>query len=87
MLLVLAVMLMMMMMMMMMMMKLDVPHAAGVARLAVHGMTCASCVGAVEGALTALPGVEEASVNLLAGQAVVKYDPAVVGKVQQACAW
>jgi copper chaperone CopZ len=54
---------------------------AGVARLAVRDMTCASCVSAVESALLALPGVKEASVNLLAGQAYAKYDPGVIGEV------
>jgi Cu+-exporting ATPase len=34
------------------------------AQLAVHEMTCASCVGRVEKALARLPGVLEASVNL-----------------------
>lgn len=43
-------------------------------------MTCASCVSAVESALRAVPGVAEASVNLLAGQALVKYDPRVLGE-------
>lgn len=52
----------------------------GAARLAIRGMTCAACSGAVEAALRALPGVTEASVNLLAGQAAVKYDPGVVGE-------
>ncbi|MBY0337011.1 MAG: heavy metal translocating P-type ATPase, partial [Acetobacteraceae bacterium] len=35
-------------------------------------MTCASCVGRVERALRAVPGVEETSVNLLAGRADVR---------------
>eukprot|EP00168_Porphyra_purpurea_P018990 TRINITY_DN7341_c0_g1_i1.p5 TRINITY_DN7341_c0_g1~~TRINITY_DN7341_c0_g1_i1.p5 ORF type:complete len:126 (-),score=48.07 TRINITY_DN7341_c0_g1_i1:28-405(-) len=39
-------------------------------------MTCASCVGAVEGILTALPGVRSARVNLLAGRAAVVHDAA-----------
>ena len=33
-------------------------------RLPIEGMTCASCVGRVEKALAAVPGVIEASVNL-----------------------
>src|SRR5690606_6382444 len=33
-------------------------------RLAVEGMTCASCAGRVERALKQLPGVEDAAVNL-----------------------
>jgi len=44
--------------------------------LKVVGMTCASCVGAVEGILTALPGVRSARVNLLAGRAAVVHDVA-----------
>jgi Cu+-exporting ATPase len=44
--------------------------------LAVNGMDCASCVAHVEGALTAVPGVTGASVNLARGRAVVQFDPA-----------
>ncbi|GGL80608.1 heavy metal translocating P-type ATPase [Wenxinia marina] len=40
--------------------------------LAVDGMTCASCVGRVERALKAVPGVLDASVNLAAGAAAVR---------------
>jgi Cu+-exporting ATPase len=43
-------------------------------------MTCAACSSAVEAALRGVDGVTEASVNLLAGQALVKYDPRVVGE-------
>ncbi len=43
-----------------------------VVSLAVEGMTCASCVGRVERALKAVPGVLEASVNLAAGSATVR---------------
>lgn len=32
--------------------------------LPIEGMTCASCVGRVERALTAVPGVQTAAVNL-----------------------
>ncbi len=41
--------------------------------LRVRGMTCTSCAGHVERALKALPGVEDALVNLDAGTARVKY--------------
>src|SRR2546426_11685114 len=44
--------------------------------LPVAGMTCAACVRRVEKALTGLPGVKEATVNLPAGKASVAYDPA-----------
>jgi heavy metal translocating P-type ATPase len=43
-----------------------------VVSLTVEGMTCASCVGRVERALKAVPGVVEASVNLAAGSATVR---------------
>ncbi|MBP2672074.1 MAG: Lead, cadmium, zinc and mercury transporting ATPase, partial [candidate division NC10 bacterium] len=43
----------------------------------IHGMSCASCVGAVERALTAVPGVRQAVVNLAAERGSVHYDPAV----------
>ncbi|HKZ82177.1 MAG TPA: heavy metal translocating P-type ATPase [Anaerolineae bacterium] len=46
--------------------------------LAVSGMTCASCVAHVEGALKELPGVAEAVVNLGLGSAKVTYIPGVV---------
>ena len=42
-------------------------------RLHVTGMSCASCVGRVERALTALPGVETAEVNLASETAAVRY--------------
>jgi len=42
----------------------------------VHGMSCASCVAAVERALTAVPGVRTAAVNLAAERGSVQYDPA-----------
>ena len=42
-------------------------------RLSVTGMTCASCAGRVERALTALPGVAEARVNLATNTATVRH--------------
>ncbi|HEY4102125.1 MAG TPA: heavy metal translocating P-type ATPase [Gemmatimonadales bacterium] len=44
--------------------------------LAVTGMTCPACQGRVQRALEHEPGVEEAAVNLLLGNAAVAYDPA-----------
>ncbi|MFN3336549.1 MAG: copper ion binding protein, partial [Thermomicrobium sp.] len=41
-------------------------------RLAIQGMTCASCVRRVERAITAVPGVAEASVNLATEEALVQ---------------
>ncbi|MHB0765085.1 heavy metal translocating P-type ATPase [Stutzerimonas sp. NM35] len=63
----------------------DVP--ANTVELAVEGMTCASCVGRVERALKAVPGVAEATVNLATERARVRGVVAVedllaaVGKV------
>ena len=48
----------------------DVP--AGTVELAVEGMTCAYCVGRVEKALKAVPGVTEATVNLATERATVR---------------
>lgn len=44
----------------------------GAIELAVEGMTCASCVGRVERALKAVPGVTEATVNLATERASVR---------------
>jgi P-type Cu+ transporter len=44
----------------------------------VTGMTCAACQARVERALSAEPGVIDASVNLLTNSAAVRYDPASV---------
>ena len=41
----------------------------------VGGMSCASCVAAVERALAAVPGVRHAAVNLAAERGSVQYDP------------
>ena len=48
----------------------DVPAAT--VELAVDGMTCASCVGRVERALLAVPGVSQASVNFATERATVR---------------
>ncbi|KLI99248.1 heavy metal translocating P-type ATPase [Luteimonas sp. FCS-9] len=45
---------------------------AATRELAIDGMTCASCVGRVEKALAAVPGVETASVNLATERATVR---------------
>ena len=63
---------------------LDAIRAAGFtpgtarARLAVRGMTCASCVAAVERALTKTQGVLDASVNPALAEASVLYEPRVI---------
>ena len=48
----------------------DVP--ATTVELSVTGMTCASCVGRVERALNAVPGVAEATVNLATERATIR---------------
>lgn len=45
----------------------------------VHGMTCAMCVKAVEGALTGLAGVAATEINLGRETASVEYDPQKLG--------
>ena len=54
--------------------------------LPIEGMSCASCVRTVEGALDNLSGVEKATVNLAGGKVSVVYDPTRVNvaKVTQA---
>ena len=46
--------------------------------LSVEGMTCASCVGRIEKALRAVPGVTGASINLATERAAVRYLRGVV---------
>ena len=58
-------------------------------KLAVEGMSCASCVGRVERALSAVPGVLAANVNLASETAQVDYDApadatALVAALEQA---
>lgn len=48
----------------------EVPAIA--TELSIQGMTCASCVGRVEKALQAVPGVNDASVNLATERATVR---------------
>ena len=44
-----------------------------IARFQLDGMSCASCVGRVERALTALPGVQQASANFSTGEVRVDF--------------
>jgi Cu+-exporting ATPase len=66
------------------------PRGTGAsASVRIEGMTCASCVGRVEKAIRAVPGVTSASVNLATERADVTFsdrpDPlAVVGAIQNA---
>ena len=53
--------------------------ATETANLRVSGMDCPSCVVAIEGGLGVLAGVENAKVDMEAGCASVRYDPARVG--------
>src|SRR3990167_932849 len=54
--------------------------------LPIAGMTCASCVSHVEGALKNLSGVAEAVVNLGAGKASIEFDPARASIAQMSAA-
>src|SRR3989337_1779230 len=47
--------------------------------LPISGMTCASCVSHVEGALKELPGVDHVIVNLATNKANLVYDPKQAG--------
>lgn len=55
------------------------PAAGAAIDLAVQGMSCASCVGRVERALTAVPGVARANVNLATEQAHIQAAAGVTG--------
>jgi Cu+-exporting ATPase len=44
----------------------------------VTGMTCAACQARVQRTLAALPGVADASVNLITNTAAVRFDPGVI---------
>ena len=46
-------------------------ETAGPVVLAISGMTCSGCVGAVTRALSRVPGVREARVDLASGRATV----------------
>ena len=46
------------------------------------GISCASCVGAIEGALLALPGVDRAAVNMATERVTVDYNPEQLGVEQ-----
>ncbi len=50
--------------------------------LEVRGMTCAACQARVQRVLERTPGVERASVNLMMGNAAIRFDPAAVGPDQ-----
>jgi len=50
--------------------------------LPIRGMTCVGCVASVQLALSDLPGVHEAEVDLSTKQARVIYDPTVIDQLQ-----
>lgn len=52
------------------------PAERTVARLAVEGMTCASCSSIIEKMVGRMPGVDNVAVNLAANTATVAFDPA-----------
>ena len=52
------------------------PKAEARVTIPVSGMTCASCQGTVQRTLERTPGVHEAAVNLMTGNATVTYDRA-----------
>ncbi|KAF9204672.1 ATPase Cu transporting protein 7B [Haplosporangium sp. Z 27] len=48
-------------------------------RLDISGMTCASCVSAIESTLSSLQGIHQVQVNLLAKSGVIVHDPTLIG--------
>ncbi|KAF9148148.1 serine/threonine protein kinase Ran1 [Linnemannia schmuckeri] len=48
-------------------------------RLDISGMTCASCVSAIESSLMGLEGIYQVQVNLLAKSGVFIHDPTIIG--------
>jgi Cu+-exporting ATPase len=62
------------------------PAATATLRLPIAGMTCASCVGRVEGALRRTPGVVSADVSLATETATVAYDPSATDPPRLAAA-
>ncbi|CAO3692789.1 unnamed protein product [Rhizopus stolonifer] len=57
----------------------DVTPDASQLQLQIYGMTCASCVHAVENGIQKLNGVSAVSVNLMTELATVQHDPARIG--------
>ena len=55
---------------------------AGKVTIPVSGMTCAACSSRVQRTLSRTPGVTEANVNLMVGNAVVEFDPREVSAEQ-----
>eukprot|EP00071_Canis_lupus_P030153 XP_022263710.1 copper-transporting ATPase 2 isoform X6 [Canis lupus familiaris] len=55
------------------------PGRCDTVMLAIVGMTCASCVQSIEGLISQREGVQQISVSLAEGTAVVLYDPSIIG--------
>ncbi|KAF9112043.1 ATPase Cu transporting protein 7B [Mortierella sp. AM989] len=53
--------------------------ALATTRLDISGMTCASCVSAIESSLSGLKGIHQVQVNLLAKSGVIVHDPTLIG--------
>lgn len=51
-------------------------------RIQIGGMSCAACVGRVERVIRALPGVEEATVNLATGSATIIFQPEQIDRAR-----
>lgn len=51
------------------------PPSTETSELGIQGMTCAACVRRIERALTKVPGVEAATVNLVTERATVVFEP------------
>ncbi|KAG0074284.1 serine/threonine protein kinase Ran1, partial [Podila epicladia] len=58
---------------------IDNTPATTTTRLDISGMTCASCVSAIESSLMGLQGIHQVQVNLLAKSGVIVHDPTVIG--------
>ncbi|KAG0350007.1 serine/threonine protein kinase Ran1 [Podila minutissima] len=58
---------------------IDNTPATTTTRLDISGMTCASCVSAIESTLMGLQGIHQVQVNLLAKSGVIIHDPTVIG--------
>ncbi|CAD7675595.1 unnamed protein product [Nyctereutes procyonoides] len=55
------------------------PGRCDTVMLAIAGMTCASCVQSIKGLISQREGVQQISVSLAEGTAVVLYDPSIIG--------
>ncbi len=68
----------------------DTIKVADSIELSITGMTCAACVRRIEKAVRAVPGVDEATVNLVTQRASIRFDPsatdagALAGAIEKA---